>query len=144
MRINVKFLHKDATLPVQAHGDDFGYDVRAVSVERIGFLTYRYHTGLAFQPLSDRRNLVAISARSRSSIWKKGMILANSIGTIDNGYTGEVTFVFFHIFPWKKKYKVGEKIGQIHLDIAPYMNFSVVDNFQATERGNGREGSSGE
>lgn len=75
MRVLVQFLHENATMPTAAHDDDYGYDVRCVSVERVGFLTYRYHTGLAFQIEADARTKACITARPKSGIWKTGLFL---------------------------------------------------------------------
>lgn len=145
--MDVKILrrHADATIPTQACANDFGYDVTAVSVEKVGFLTYKYHLGISLQVVRDKKlhGNVAISLRPRSSVWKSGMMLTNSPGTIDEGYTGEICAVFVHVLPWRKKYKVGDRVGQLHIVRAPKMNFIEVDTLDATERGEGGYGHSG-
>ena len=87
---------------------------------------------------------LSIDFRPRSSIWKTGMILSNCEGTIDELYRGEVKAVFYHINPFKKKYKVGERIGQIKLGITLPLEFEQVSKLNLnTERGTGGFGSTG-
>lgn len=145
--MDVKILrrHADAKIPAQACANDFGYDVTAVSVEKVGFLTYKYHLGISLQIVRDKNihGNIAIALKPRSSVWKSGMLLSNSTGTIDEGYTGEISAVYYHIFPWKKKYKAGDRVGQLHIVRAPRMQFVEVDTLDQTERGEGGYGHSG-
>lgn len=80
----------------------------------------------------------------RSSISKKDLMLANSVGVIDSGYRGEIKFMF-RVFTWDI-YRVGDKIGQ--LIILPYPKIEVVastkDEVSKTERGEGGFGSTDE
>jgi len=85
--------------------------------------------------------IIDIDGRARSSIWKTGMLLANSIATVDEGYTGEIMAVFYHVMPNMPRYKVGDKILQIHLNVTEPIHFIEVDELTATERGDGGFGS---
>ena len=84
-----------------------------------------------------------MTIRPRSSICKTGMILSNSIGTIDYGYRGEITAVFYHVIPSLPIYKVGDRIAQIHIDITAKLDFVEVDELSQTERSDGGYGSTG-
>lgn len=84
------------------------------------------------------------SIRPRSSVWKTGMVLSNCIGTIDEGYTGEISAVFYHVMPNMERYHVGDRIAQLHFDRTDkYLDFIEVDELDETERGDGGYGSTG-
>lgn len=145
MYIKVKKLDDKAVMPVKAYNDDFCYDLTAISVEEIAPKVYKYHTGLAFQ-ITDGESMeynYSIDLRPRSSVCKTGMVLSNSIGTVDKGYTGEVTAVYYHVIDSLPIYKVGDRIAQIKIGMTPKVNFVEVKELSETERGQGGYGSSG-
>lgn len=86
---------------------------------------------------------LSIDLRPRSSIWKTGMILSNCEGTIDELYRGEVSAVFYHVFPQMERYHKGQKIGQIKIGISFPITFVEVDKLDETERGCNGYGSTG-
>lgn len=155
MKVKVKKLTGNAVLPAKAHGDDFCYDLVATSCEEIAPNVYKYGTGLAFEIVSndklkwgDRLLNVeefdyALTIRPRSSICKTGMVLANGLGTIDFSYRGEVSAVFYHFLPDMPRYEVGDKICQLHLDVAIKIDFEEADVLSNTDRGTGGYGSTG-
>jgi dUTP pyrophosphatase len=158
MKIKIKKLNPDAVVPYKTHDSDFCYDVVATSCEEIAPNVYRYGTGLAFQiergweKITDHDSYFktfrsplkfSIDARPRSSVWKTGMVLSNCTGTIDEEYTGEVTLVFYHVNPSLPKYEVGDRIGQIKIGVTLPIEFIPVSELNNTERGEGKEGSTG-
>ena len=155
MKVKVKKLANNAVLPTKAHDDDFCYDLVATSCEEIAPNVYKYGTGLAFEIVSNDKlkwgdkllNVeefdYALTVRPRSSICKTGMVLANGEGTIDLSYRGEVSAVFYHVMPDMPKYEVGDRICQLHLDVAPKIDFEVAEKLSATDRGAGGYGSTG-
>ncbi len=150
MKVKIKLLSKDAVIPTRAHDDDFCYDVVATSCEEIAPNVYRYGTGIALQiasanrRMSKRRNAtLGIDARPRSSVWKTGMVLSNCIGTIDAGYTGEISAIFYHVLPDMPKYEVGDRIFQLCIGHTYEIDFEEAEEFEATERANKGYGSSG-
>lgn len=147
MKVKFKKLSENAVMPKKAHESDFCYDIVATSCEKIAPNIYKYGTGLAMQvertESTDKQKDVCITLRTRSSVWKTGMVLSNALGTIDEGYTGEICAVFYHVMPSLPIYKVGERIGQIHVQIAPKMEFEEADELTATDRGEGGYGSTG-
>ena len=148
MKVKIKKLSENAVMPKKAHASDFCYDIVATSCEEVAPNVYKYGTGLAMQTVRtewgiDSLKDVCITLRSRSSIWKTGMVLSNSQGTIDEGYTGEICAVFYHVMPNMPRYQVGDRIGQVHIQIAPKIEFEEVDELSDTDRGEGGYGSTG-
>jgi dUTP pyrophosphatase len=149
-KVEIKLLNESAKLPKKGHDDDFCYDLVATSVEEVAPNVYKYGTGIALQFDKHYSDICSqngvhngFNVRPRSSIWKTGMVLSNSIGTIDKGYTGEIMLVFYHVMPNMPKYELGDRIGQLHLDFSQDMHFVIVDSFEETERGNNGYGSTG-
>lgn len=86
---------------------------------------------------------LAIDLRPRSSVWKTGMVLSNCTGTIDEGYTNEISAVYYHVFPNMPRYKVGDRVGQIKIGCALPIAFEEVTELEERERGLNGYGSSG-
>ena len=150
MKVKFKKLNEKAVIPFKKHDDDFCYDLVATSCEEIAPNVYKYGTGLAFEIVDNdswRLNQeifnYALTIRPRSSICKTGMVLSNSEGTIDFSYRGEVSAVFYHVMPNMPKYEVGQRIAQLHLDIAYKIEFEEARELSSTERGTGGYGSTG-
>ncbi len=146
MVVKVKKLNDKAVLPFKKHDSDFCYDVVATSCEEIAPNVYKYGIGLAFQILRELKYTpfnLSIDFRPRSSVWQTGMVLANCAGTIDEDYRGEVSAIFYHIFPDMPIYKVGDRIGQIKIGATFPITFLDVDNLDNTVRGDGGFGSTG-
>lgn len=130
--------------PEHAHEDDTGFDLLAVAAEYLDENTLCYHSGLAFQ-FPDG---IYAELRARSSIYKTGLILANGVGTIDHGYTGEVKGVFYRLTGQsssKRNYFVGNRFAQLVIPgIDPRrIVFEEVKEFTKTDRGDGGFGSTG-
>ena len=163
MIVRFKRLHQDAVVPFKTYPEDFCYDVVATSEQEIAPNVWKYGIGLAFeiegkpddlvvenefgkemiQIPQDRDWNVSLDLRPRSSIWKTGMMLSNAVGTIDELYRGEVSAVFYHVFPGMPRYRVGDRIGQIKLGFTLPIEFEEVDELGRTLRGDGGYGSTG-
>lgn len=138
----------ESQFPFKKYNDDFCYDVVATSCTEIAPNIYKYGIGLAFQigrgaEYAISPTKLSIDLRPRSSVWKTGMVLSNSVGTIDETYTGEVSAIFYHLFPDMPIYKVGERIGQIKIGTTFPIYFIEVDELDSTMRGAGGFGSTG-
>ena len=163
MIVRFKRLNPDAVVPFKTYPEDFCYDVVATSEQEIAPNVWKYGIGLAFEiqggpedlvvenefgkeliriPQGMRLN-VSLDLRPRSSIWKTGMVLSNAVGTIDELYRGEVSAVFYHVFPGMPRYRVGDRIGQIKLGFTLPIEFEEVDELGRTLRGDGGYGSTG-
>lgn len=163
MKVRFKRLHPDAVVPFKKYSEDFCYDVVATSEEQIAPNVWKYGIGLAFEIQGKPEDLVvenefgkellripqgmrwnvSLDLRPRSSIYKTGMVLSNSVGTVDDLYRGEVSAIFYHVFTDMPRYRVGDRIGQIKLGVTLPMEFEEVDNLGDTERGDGGFGSTG-
>ena len=151
MKVKFKRLHKDAVIPSKKIEDDFCFDLTAVTEEEIAPNVWKYGFGFALQIVNDKRIKpikqycsFCFSVRPRSSVWKTGMVLSNCIGTIDEGYTGEISAVFYHVMPNMERYHVGDRIAQLHFDqTTKFLDFIEVDELDETERGEGGYGSTG-
>lgn len=149
MIVNIKKLDPNAVIPFRKYKSDFCYDCVAVSEEKIAPDVWKYRLGFALQPSLLLKNTfkgnfdnnICFTIRPRSSVWKTGMVLSNSIGTIDEDFTGEISAVFYHVKPNMPRYKVGDKICQIHFDICVGIEFKEVDELKETERGDKGYGS---
>ena len=136
--VKIKKLNEKAVVPFKTYDKDFCYDVVATSCEEIHPNVYKYGIGLAFEidRMGRYTNLnMSIDFRPRSSVWKTGMSLANCQGTIDELYHSEVYAVFYHVITDLPKYEVGDKIGQIKLNLTEPINFIEVGELTYTGRG---------
>ena len=80
----------------------------------------------------------------RSSIYKTGYVMANSLGVIDRSYRGTVKAPVVRVAPDAKGFVAGDRHFQI---LAPNMGWIqkiiIVDSLPETERGDGGFGSTG-
>jgi dUTP pyrophosphatase len=165
--VRVKRLHPDAVIPKYAHEYDAGFDL--VSTEDVIIEpgeTKLVPTGLAFQiPIG-----YELQIRPRSGVSLKTKLrVANSPGTIDSQFRGEVKVIIDNIdeptddvefwamglsrdlqiddgpeFPIGTYIiRKGDRICQAVLAETPRANFVVVDVLDETTRGEGGFGSTG-
>lgn len=175
----INYLKNDLlTIPKRAKTGDLGYDIVATSdpiivgakTSGLNKNTYssidyiQYETSLQIQPQKDinwrgiERKFHTL-AFPRSSISTKNLILKNSIGLIDSGYSGKILMRYSYVWQpcdlicedgffgiyvdFAKIYKKGDKIAQL----VPYKNidanFVGVDELDNTDRGEGGFGSTG-
>ena len=131
--------------------------------KRVDYIQYRTNLKLAVQ--KDRVFSAFgytdfdhdILAFPRSSISKYNLVLANCIGLIDADYRGEVLLRFKYIFQPEdyiildnqiignvnptKIYSIGDKICQLKVTKVENVEFILVDELDATDRGDGGFGS---
>jgi dUTP pyrophosphatase len=150
MNIKIQRITPTAKIPTRTHPSDTGYDLYADKVEYTDCphqLTV--YTGIAVQPEPG----YYVEVYPRSSVGKKFIQLANSVGIIDETYTGQIILKFNMIpdsidfgrnvlwYPPAASIKVGEKIAQMvvrkRID-ADFIEVSYLDN---TVRGEGGFGS---
>lgn len=137
--IKFKRLHPGAKLPCAAKAGDAGWDMTAIDdgTENREHNYTEYRTGVAVEIPMWFVGLIF----PRSSVSNQHMFLSNSVGVIDSGYRGEITFRFRSFGP--KKYKAGDRIGQLLIIPFPVMIPEWSDSLSSTERGEGGYGSSG-
>lgn len=139
MKVKIKKLHPDAVIPTYAKPGDAGMDLTATSLSGDEYGNYVYGTGLAFEIPDGYVGLLF----PRSSNSKKDMVLMNSVGVLDSGFRGEVTFKYRPLKPVNLSYAIGDRIGQIIIMPYPQIEFEETDELSETERGAGGYGSSG-
>ena len=139
--ISVVKLHEDAVIPTYgtsgAAGFDF-YSVSDVTVE--AGQTAIIKTGLAMAICEG----FEIQVRPRSGMSAKTKIrVANSPGTIDSDYRGEIGIIVDNTGTEAYEIHVGDRIAQGVLSIVPQASFVSVNSLDETERGAGGYGSTG-
>lgn len=81
--------------------------------------------------------------RIRSSIGNQGVMLSNSVGTIDSDYRGEIKLSLLNMSNEKKSFSKYNKIAQIIFAPVKKGIFNIVENLDTTFRNNGGFGSTG-
>ena len=141
--INIKKLSNTAKLPEQATKGDAGFDLCAdidQAVVIYPHTTIKVPTGIAMSIPEGYWG--GIFARSGIAT-KRGLAPANKVGVIDCGYRGEIMVALHNHSDSVQSIQPGEKIAQMVFLPCVYANFNVVDNLDATERGEGGFGHSG-
>ena len=79
----------------------------------------------------------------RSSMGKRGLGLANTVGIIDSDYRGEIICLVKNYNPYSETVEARDRVAQ--LVIVPYFcpKIEVVEELTETERGDGGFGSTG-
>jgi len=110
--INLPFSksNPDAVSPKYAYETDSGFDLYSTEEQWIfGFDRALIPTGLHI----DIPEGYEIQVRSKSGLaLKQGLMVLNSPGTVDQGYTGEIQVILFNTSKDKVKIEKGQKIGQ--------------------------------
>ena len=159
MEVKIKKLYEDSILPTKAHTTDAGYDLYAHSKSYDDDGNVVYGSGVAMEIPKGFVGLVF----PRSSNAKKDLILSNSVGIIDSGFRGEISFKFkknlklcyvygetcekelelqYDTYSYKY-YSIGDRIGQIIIIPYPEIEFVEVDELSDSDRGANGYGSSG-
>lgn len=159
MKVKFKNLGK-AVLPKYANPGDAGMDVVATSKTYDEFGNVVYGTDLAMEIPEGFVCLIF----PRSSNSKKDLLMSNSVGVLDSGYRGELTFKFkpsgvfvpvYHdnvpsepVLHWAVSdaitYEIGERIGQLIIIPYPAIEPEWADVLSDTVRGSNGWGSTGQ
>lgn len=138
----VKKLHEDAKLPVYANKlGDSGADVFAIDDYSIApGERALVKTGIAIV-LPDGYEC---QVRSKSGLaLKRGLMVLNSPGTVDNGYRGEVGVILYNTSNETQHIEKGDKVAQLVIVPVQQSLFVEVDEMDETSRGAGGYGSTG-
>jgi len=84
-----------------------------------------------------------LQVRSRSGLAKKGIVVANGIGTIDADFRGEIHILLLNVGKEKFQVDKGMRIAQLVLSKVDQVKWEVVESLDETERGTGGFGSTG-
>jgi dUTP pyrophosphatase len=131
-------LDKDAIMPTRAHELDAGFDLyartSAIIAPRSAWI---FDTGVHFQIPAGYVGFV----KSKSGLNVKSGILSE--GVIDSGYTGSVVVKLYNHSANNVVIEKGQKISQIVFLPIFTPCLEIVDNLEATARGDNGFGSSG-
>lgn len=144
MKIYLKKTNDACIIPFKTYDRDFCYDCVAVSEEEIAPNVWKYGLGFAIQIDNQVSQVIhSVSLRPRSSVYKTGMVLSNSVGTVDENFRGEISAVFYHVLPNMPRYKVGDKICQMYISTTLPVDFEEVEALSQSDRGSNGYGSTG-
>lgn len=142
--LKYEVIHPEAVHPKYNYGSDSGFDLHSVEdLEIPPFGRVLVPTGLCF----DIKDGFELQIRSKSGLAiKQGLMVLNSPGTVDNGYTGEVQVIVFNTNKHSVQIPVGMKVAQAVL--SPVVNgewvgLEQVDKINKKERGSNGFGSTG-
>lgn len=135
--LKVKKINENAQVPNRAKIGDAGYDLSASTIEDLGD-RLKVGTGIAVQPAAGWY----CEVYSRSSNVKKGIMLMNSVGIIDNGYNGEIFCIFYKTRP-DATIAIGDRVAQLIPKQYSGVEIEIVEELSSTERGAGGFGSTG-
>ena len=132
-------LHPGAFDPKYNYETDSGFDLHAVEeVEIPAFGRALVPTGISF----DIKDGYEIQVRSKSGLAiNQGLMILNSPGTVDNGYSGEVKGILFNTNNHPVTITKGMKIGQAVL--CPVVNgkwVNLVKQNKINEKDRGSNG----
>ena len=135
---------KDFPLPAYATSGSAGLDLRACLDEPLVLKpreTVLIPTGLAIY-IQDPNYAATIIPRSGLG-HKHGVVLGNLVGLIDSDYQGQVQISCWNRGNEAFTINPGERIAQLVVLPVQQVNFEVVEEFVATDRGDGGFGHSG-
>jgi len=142
--LNYKKLHPDTVTPFYNYPTDSGFDLH--SVEEIvipAFGRALVPTGLSF----DIETGHEIQVRTKSGLAiNQGLMVLNSPGTVDCGYTGEVKAIIFNTNPHEFTITKGMKVAQgVYCPVAngEWVNLNEVKSIKDKDRSSNGFGSTG-
>jgi dUTP pyrophosphatase len=144
MKVKIK-LGEGAKMPKYAHDTDAGLDLTCIGRRfTVDKGTVTYFTGVSLEVPEGYVGLLF----PRSSVVDTALRLANSVGVIDSGYRGEISFVFDltdadNFESVEGIYKIGERIGQLVIVPIPKIELEQVEELNESDRGEGGYGSTG-
>ena len=147
-RVELKILNprigKELPLPKRATDGSAGLDLRACLDEALELApgaTQLIPTGLAIH-LADPGLAAVIIPRSGLG-HKHGIVLGNLVGLIDSDYQGELLISCWNRGSQSFRIEPGERIAQLVVVPVVQVEFDVVSEFAASDRGSGGFGHTG-
>lgn len=128
--------------PQRQHHDDAGCDMSAMNAVEIGpHRGVAVHTG--YRPLPDDIPEGSVGlVFARSSLHRRGLLLANGVGVIDAGYRGEVMLPLANTTQQPVVIKEGERLAQIvvvPLDLSSALYAQDSNTTQDNDNSNNNE-----
>lgn len=144
LRILDPRIGRDFPLPHYATEGSAGVDLRAMvetAIELKPGDTQLIPSGIAIY-LADPGYAAVVLPRSGLG-HKHGIVLGNLVGLIDSDYQGQLFVSVWNRGQTSFTINPGERIAQLVVVPVAQVQFDVVDEFVATQRGDGGFGSSG-
>jgi dUTP pyrophosphatase len=142
--IKVQYVDSISKDPKYAYTTDSGFDL--YSVEEVNFTPFQRKlvpTGLSF----DIPEGYEIQVRTKSGLaLNQGLMVLNSPGTVDQGYTGEVKVILMNMNNHNVKVDKGQKIAQAVLCpvvSGKWVNLNEVNQLENKDRSDNGFGSTG-
>lgn len=136
----VRLRDPEAVMPVKFRSSDAGFDLTVIRRTKTVGKTEFYDTGLAIVPQYG----FYCKLYPRSSLSKKGYILANSTGIIDSTYTGNIIVALIKIDGTAPDLPLPYRAAQIVPERSLYPQIQRIESTPMTERGEGGFGSTSE
>lgn len=139
-KIKVFKSFEEAILPSKSRNSDAGYDLTIVKeVKKLTNNTTLYDTGIKLLI----PNGYYVEVFPRSSLSKSGYMLANSVGIIDQGYTGNILIALTKIDTNKDDFVMPFKCCQFILKKQVYSELIYCDDLNKLEKTDRNEGGYG-
>lgn len=145
MELKFKRLKDSAVLPIRGTKGAAGIDLTCTNItttlNEANQLMLVYHTDLSVEIPKGYVGLLV----PRSSIWKKSLMLTDSLGIIDSDFRGEIVAIMKATTDTVPAiYKQGERFCQLVILKKPEYTIKEVEELSKTERGEGGFGSTGQ
>lgn len=140
--VKIKRLHPDAIIPKYQNDGDAGFDIHAlgdVAIPANDVVLVK--TGIAME-IPEGFEL-QIRPRSGMSLHYP-VLVANSPGTVDSGYRGEIGVILRNLGSKEIRFPKGTRIAQGVLSAYAQAEFAEADTLAETARGADGFGSTGE
>lgn len=142
--VNYSLSSTQSVEPSYAYPTDSGFDLYSTEQMIIGpFGRELVPTGLFI----DIPEQYEVQVRSKSGLaFKEGLMVLNSPGTVDQGYTGEIKVIIFNTNQHPVTIKKGQKIAQAifaPVVCGKWINFKRVDTIEDKDRSDNGFGSTG-
>lgn len=112
-----------------------------------GYIKLRSHERALFGTgikIADMSSDIEIQVRNRSGqSLKKGLLVANSPGTVDSDYRGEIGIILVNSTPFLNKVERRDRIAQLVVAKIEKQPFLISEEVVETERGSGGFGFTG-
>lgn len=147
MKIDIKILDDrlKSLMPSYATPGSAGVDLRACSISGYGIELgpgeqEMIGTGIA---MHIKEPGYAAMIFPRSGLGSKGLVLGNLVGLIDSDYQGEIKICAWNRSSESIRIECFDRIAQLVIVPIVQAEFNLVEEFEASERGNGGFGSTG-
>lgn len=148
IKVKTNFRYLSNQVPKQAHPGDAGVDLRAdlVGPKYISpgeVLLVPTGLSVALPEPAEEGLVFELQIRPRSGLAKMGVTIANSPGTVDQHYHGEIGVLVHNLGTDTFVVRPGDRIAQAVMAIAVVAEWEIVDVLPESSRGTGGFGSTG-